>query len=127
MLHAPTRKAKRPFEEVNLDHKAGEHGSPEDQKRRNSGPSSPQNLHIGHTVEKEKESSVDAARLRASVETDRVNDLDLHKEVCQTTKLNEAEQVSKFKQMGATESYHYLMEFSELCRLLPRNLGMLLW
>ena len=30
-----------------------------------------QNLHIGHTIqEKEKESSVDAARLRASVETD---------------------------------------------------------
>ena len=94
MLHAPTRKAKRPFEEVNLDLKAGEHGSPEDQKRRNSGPPLLQNLHIGHTVqEKEKESSVDAARLRASVETDLVNDLDLHKEVCQTTKLNEAEQL----------------------------------
>ena len=94
MLHASTRKAKRPFEEVNLDLKAGEHGSPEDQKRRNSGPPILQNLHIGHTVqEKEKESSVDAARLRASVETDLVNDLDLHKEVCQTTKLNESEQL----------------------------------
>ena len=70
----------------NLDLKAGEHGSPEDQKRRNSGPPKLQNLHIGHTVqEKEKESSVDAARLRVSVETDPVNDLDLHKEVCQTT------------------------------------------
>ena len=75
MLHFPTRKAKRPFKEVNLDLKAGEHGSPEDQKRRNSGPPILQNLHIGHTVqEKEKESSVDAARLRASVETDLVND-----------------------------------------------------
>ena len=85
--------AKRPFEEVNLDLKAGEHGSPEDQKRRNSGPPILQKLHIGHTVqEKEKKSSVDAARLRASVETDLVNDLDLHKEVCQTTKLNESEQ-----------------------------------
>ena len=92
MLHAPTRKAKRPFEEVNLDLKAGEHGSPEDQKRRNSGPPQPQNLHTVHTrQEKEKEPSFDAARFRASVETDPANDLDLQKEVCQTTKANESE------------------------------------
>ena len=101
MLHAPTRKAKRPFEEVNLDSKAGEHGSPEDQKRRNSGPPQLQNLHTLHTVqEKEKESSFDAARLRASVETDPVNDLDLQKEVCQTTKANESEQLLAKQQTG---------------------------
>lgn len=33
-IHAPSRNGKRPFEEVNLDLKAREHGSPEDQKRR---------------------------------------------------------------------------------------------
>ena len=38
MTHAPTRKCKRPFREMNLDLKAGKHGSLEDQKRRNSGP-----------------------------------------------------------------------------------------
>ena len=71
MLHAPTRKAKRLFEEVNFDLKAGEHGSPEDQKRRNSGPSQLHNLHTVHTVqEKEKEPSFDAVRFRASVEND---------------------------------------------------------
>ena len=105
MLHVPTRKAKRPFEEVNLDLKAGEHGSPEDQKRRNSGPPKLQNLHIGHTVqEKEKESSFDAARLRASVETDPVNDLDLQKEVCQTTKSNESEQLLAKQQTGSGQN-----------------------
>ena len=104
MLHAPTRKAKRPFEEVNLDLKAGEHGSLEDQKRRNSGPPSSRNLHIGHTVAKEKEPRVDAARLRASVDTDVVNDFDLHKEVCQTTKFNKAEQLlAKQTESGQNE------------------------
>ena len=86
-----------PFEEVNLDLKAGEHGSPEDQKRRNSGPPQLQILHTLHTVrEKEKEPSFDAARFRASVETDPANDLDL-----------------KHRQMVATESYHYLMELPQ--------------
>ena len=51
MLHAPTRKGKRPFEEVNLDSKAGKHGSPEDQKRRNSGPPQHQTWHTLHSVQ----------------------------------------------------------------------------
>ena len=101
MLHAPTRKAKRPFEEVNLDLKAGEHGSPEDQKRRNSGPPQLQILHTLHTVrEKEKESSFDAARFRASVETDPANDLDRKGEAGQTTKANESKQLLTDQQTG---------------------------
>ena len=53
MLHAPTRKAKRPFEEVDLDLKAGEHGSPEDRKRRNSWPASAPNFaYLAYCVRK---------------------------------------------------------------------------
>ena len=45
MAQVPTKKCKRPFREINLDSKAGEHGSLEDQRRRNSGPPRPRNLH----------------------------------------------------------------------------------
>jgi len=51
MIDAPSRKAKRPFGEMNLDLKAGEHGSLEDQKRRNSGPPQLQNSHVLHTMQ----------------------------------------------------------------------------
>ena len=71
MTHAPTRKCKRPFREINLDFKAGEHESLEDQKRRNSGPPQPRNLHTLQMMQgKEQEPSWDAARFRASVDTD---------------------------------------------------------
>ena len=101
MLHAPTRKAKRPFEEVDLDLKAGEHGSPEDQKRRNSWPASAPNFaYLAYCVRKEKEPSFDAARFRASVETDPANDLDLKEEACQTTKANESKQLLADQQTG---------------------------
>ena len=94
MFHAPTRKGKRPFEEVNLDSKAGEHGSPEDQKRRNSGPPQLQTWHTLHTVrEKGKEPIFDAARFRASVETDPANDIEAKREACQITKANESRQL----------------------------------
>ena len=101
MLYAPIRKAKRPFEEVNLDLKAGEHGSTEDQKRRDSGPPRFQSLHALHTVqEKEREPNFDAARLRVSVETELANDADLKKEACQTTKANESNQLLSDQQTG---------------------------
>ena len=101
MIHAPTRKAKRPFGEVNLDLKAGEHGSLEDQKRRNFGPPQLQNLHTLYTMqEKEKELSFDAARLRASVETDPVNDSDLKEEAYQNTKENESKQLFADQQIA---------------------------
>ena len=93
MLHAPTRKGKRPFEEVNLDSKAGKHGSPEDQRRRNSGPPQFQPWHTLHIVqEKGNEPNFDAARFRASVETDLTNDIELKRGACHTTKANESRQ-----------------------------------
>ena len=105
MLHASTRKGKRPFEEVNLDSKAGKHGSPEDQKRRNSGPPQLQIWHTLHTVrEKEKEPIFDAARFRASVETDPANDIELKGEACQTTKANESWQRLTDQQIGFDEN-----------------------
>ena len=45
MAQMPTKKCKRPFREINLDSKAAEHGSLEDQRRRNSGPPQTRNLH----------------------------------------------------------------------------------
>ena len=75
MINVPSRKAKRPFGEINLDWKAGEHGSLEDQKRRNSGPPQLQNSHLLHTMqEREYEPRCDAARLRAPVDTDPVTE-----------------------------------------------------
>ena len=71
MLHVPTRKSKRPFDEVSLDSKAGMHGSPEDHKRRNAGRPQLQARHTLHTVrEKGEEPIIDAARFRASVKKD---------------------------------------------------------
>ena len=79
MTHAPIRKAKRPFGDVNLDWKAGEHGSLEDQKRRNFGPPQLQNLpSLMPMQEKEKGPSLDAARLRASADADPANDVGEH-------------------------------------------------
>ena len=101
MTHAPTRKAKRPFGEVNLDLKAGEHGSPEDQKRRNFGPPQLQKLQTLHTMqEKEKEPCLDAARLRASVEADPANDSDLKEKACQNTKGNKSKQLFADQQVA---------------------------
>ena len=80
MIYAPTRKYKRPFGEVNLDLKAREHRSLEDQKRRNSGPPQLQNLHTLQTMQgKEQEPSWDAARLRASVDIDPTKDSNLQR------------------------------------------------
>ena len=93
MIHAPTRKAKRPFGEVNLDLRAGEHGSLEDQKRRISGPPQLQNLHTLHAMqEREQGPSLGAARLRASANTDPAKYSDLTEKVCQNTKENELKQ-----------------------------------
>ena len=97
-FHAPTRKGKRPFEKVNLDSKAGKHGSPEDQKRRDFGPPQLQSL---HTVrEKGEELIIDAARFRASVETDPVNDMESKREACQITKASESQQMLTDQQNG---------------------------
>ena len=105
MPHAPTRKAKRPFEEVNLDSKAGKHGSPEDQIRRNSGPPQFQTRHTLHTVrEKGKEPIFDAARFRASVKNDPANDLELKGDACQATKANESRQLLTDQQIGFDEN-----------------------
>ena len=57
----PSRNGKRPFEEVDLDSKAGKHGSPEDQKRRDGGPPQIQSWHT--TKEKGEVSTMDAALL----------------------------------------------------------------
>ena len=105
MLHAPTRKGKRPFEEVNLDSKAGKHGSPEAQKRRNSGPPQLQTWHTLHTVrEKGKEPIFDAARFWASVETDRANDIESKREACQISKANVSRQLLTDQQIGFEEN-----------------------
>ena len=61
-IHAPSRNGKRPFEEVDLDSKAGKHGSPEDQKRRDGGPRRLQSWHSAK--EKGEVSTKDAARFR---------------------------------------------------------------
>ena len=93
MLHVPTRKSKRPFDEVSLDSKAGMHGSPEDHKRRNAGPPQLQARHTLHTVrEKGEEPIFDAARFRASVKTDPTKDIESEREACQVTKANESRQ-----------------------------------
>ena len=105
MFHAPTRKSKRPFEEVSLDSKAGKHGSPEDQKRRNAGPPQLQTRHTLHTVrEKGKEPIFDAARFRASVETDPANDIESEREACQITKANESRQLLNDQQICFEEN-----------------------
>ena len=97
-LQVPSRQSKRSFEEVNLDSKAGKHGSPEDQKRRDSGP--PQ-LQSGHMVqEKGSESIYDAACFRASVETDPAKDIELKGEACQAAKANDFWQLQIDQQRG---------------------------
>ena len=63
---------KRPFEEVNLDFKAGEHGSLEDQARRNTGP--PRFQSGVDTPKGGVFKTDDAACYRASVKTDTVID-----------------------------------------------------
>ena len=92
MTHAPTRKVKRPFGEVNLDWKAGEHGSLEDQKRRSVGPPRLQKLAPEMPMqEKEKGTSLDAARLRASADADPFNDSDVKEGACQGIKGNKSQ------------------------------------
>ena len=101
MINAPSRKAKRPFGEINLDWKAGEHGSLEDQKRRNPGPPQLQNLHVLHTMqEREYEPSCDAARLRAPVDTDPVTESALKGKACQDIKENEPKQLLADQQIA---------------------------
>ena len=101
MINAPSRKAKRPFGEINLDWKAGEHGSLEDQKRRNPGPPQLQNSHVLHTMqEREYEPSCDAARLRAPVDTDPVTESALKGKACQDIKENEPKQLLADQQIA---------------------------
>ena len=101
MTHAPTRKYKRPFGEINLDLKAEEHESLEDQKRRNSGPSQPQNLHTLQMMQgRDQEPSWDAARFKASVDTDPTKDSNVKEKVCQNTKENESKQLLAAQQIA---------------------------
>ena len=100
-FHAISRKGKRPFEEVDLDLKAGKHGSPEDQKRRDCGPPQLQSWHTGR--EKGEIVTKDAARFRVSVETNPANDLEAKQEACQTTKTGESRQRLTDQQIGFEE------------------------
>ena len=100
MTHAPTKKCKRPFREINLDLKAGEHGSLEDQRRRNSGPPQPRNLYTLQMMQgKEQEPSWDAARFRASVDTDPTKDSNLKEKVCPNIRENETKQLLAAQQI----------------------------
>ena len=100
MAHAPTKKCKRPFREINLDLKAGEHGSLEDQRRRNSGPPQPRNLHTLQMEQgKEHEPSGDAARLRVSADTDPTKNLDFKKKICPTIRENDTKQLLAAQQI----------------------------
>ena len=100
MAHAPTKKCKRPFREINLDLKAGEHGSLEDQRRRNSGPPQPRNLHTLQMEQgKEHEQSGDAARLRVSADTDPTKNSDFKKKVCPTIRENDTKQLLAAQQI----------------------------
>ena len=100
MAHAPTKKCKRPFREINLDLKAGEHGSLEDQRRRNSGPPQPRNLHTLQMVQgKEHEPSGDAARLRVSVDTYPTKDSNFKEKVSLTIRKNGTKQLLAAQQI----------------------------
>ena len=100
MAHAPTKKCKRPFREINLDLKAGEHGSLEDQRRRNSGPPQPRNLHTLQMVQgKEHEPSGDAARLRVSVDTYPTKDSNFKEKVSPTIRKNGTKQLLAAQQI----------------------------
>ena len=100
MTHAPTKKCKRPFREINLDLKAGEHGSLEDQRRRNSGPPQPRNLHTLQMMQgKEQEPSWDAARFRVSVDTDPTKDSNFKEKVCPNIRENETKQLLAAQQI----------------------------
>ena len=100
MAHAPTKKCKRPFREINLDLKAGEHGSLEDQIRRNSGPPQPRNLHTLQMVQgKEHEPSGDAARLRVSVDTYPTKDSNFKEKVSPTIRKNGTKQLLAAQQI----------------------------
>ena len=101
-FHAPSRKGKRPFEEVNLDSKAGKHGLPEDQKRRDCGP--PQLQSLQTMQEKGEELINDAARFRASVETDPADDMESKQEACQITKASESRHLLTDQQIGFEEA-----------------------
>ena len=100
-IHAPSRNGKRPFEEVDLDSKAGKHGSPEDQKRRDGGPPQLQSWHSAK--EKGEGSTKDAARFRASVETDPANDLESKQEACHITKADESRKLLTDQQLGSED------------------------
>ena len=118
VMRGPTRKGKRPFLESREARVTRRH------RRRNSGPPQFQPWHTLHIVqEKGNEPNFNAARFRASVETDLTNDIEL-KRACQTTKANESRsrwQNHRFatrkkwpwprhKPMVAMESHLYLME-----------------
>ena len=97
MTHAPTKKCKRPFREINLDLKAG---ALEDQRRRNSGPPQPRNLYTLQMMQgKEQEPSWDAARFRASVDTDPTKDSNLKEKVCPNIRENETKQLLAAQQI----------------------------
>ena len=105
MTHAPTRKVKRPFGEVNLDWKANEHESLEDQKRRSVGPPRLQKLASEMPMqEKEKRTSLDAARLRASTDADPFNDSNVKKGACQGIKGNKSQLLLDGQQIGGDQN-----------------------
>ena len=96
--HPSVRHGKRPFEEVNLDLKAGKHGSPEDQKRRDIGP--PQLQSCISAQEKGVSSTDGAACYRASVETDTVTDPEGKPEACRTAEMDQSRKLQANKQLG---------------------------
>ena len=84
--------------------KAEKHGSPEDQKRRDGGPPQLESWHIAK--EKEDVSTKDAARFRASVETDPANDLESKQEACQIAKADESRKLLTDQQVGLEDDVH---------------------
>ena len=99
--HPSSRHGKRSFEEVDLDSKAGKHGSPEDQKRRDIGP--PQLQSWNSAQEKGGVSANGAACYRASARTDPAIDLEAKPEACRTTEIDQSRKLQTDKQLGPEE------------------------
>ena len=88
-----------------MDWKAGEHRSLEDQKRRSVGPPRLQKLAPEMPMqEKEKRTSLDAARLKASADADPFNDSDVKEGACQGIKGNKSQLLLDGQQIGGDQN-----------------------
>ena len=90
-----------PLRRLTLTRRAGKHGSPEDQKRRDIGP--PQLQSWNSAQEKGGVSANGAACYRASVRTDPAIDLEAKPEACRTTEIDQSRKLQTDKQLGPEE------------------------